>query len=60
MAELVGLGDLQDLHEEGLERIAKTATEGGQCVVIGVTVAGEIAESWVAISMRRLENTPVA
>ena len=43
-AELVGLGDLQDLHEEDLEPIAEATTESGEGVVVGVTVAGKVAK----------------
>ncbi len=43
-AQAVGLGNLQNLHEEGLELFTEASPEGGQGVVVGVAVAGEIAE----------------
>jgi hypothetical protein len=44
LAEPVGLGDLQDLYEERLERLAEAAAERGERVVVGVTVAGKVAK----------------
>lgn len=40
----VGLGNQQNLHEEPCELFTKTAAEGGQGVVVGWEVAGEITE----------------
>ena len=42
--ELVLVGDLQHLDKGRFELLAETAAKGGQGVVIGVLVAGEVAE----------------
>ena len=43
-AELVLARDLQHLHEHGFKFLAETPPEGGQGVVVGMAVAGEVAK----------------
>ena len=35
---------MQDLHEERLERFAEATAEGGEGVVVGMAVAGEVTK----------------
>ena len=42
--ELVGLGNLQNLDEDLLKGLAEAASKGGQRVVVGMPVAGQVAE----------------